>query len=88
MQNSIFILEVMKMAKVQISELLMDDYRMLAHYLEGKSIKKILSCTETQVALLLDDNTIVKFLHFEDDLIFDIKSKPSSSSEQRASAAD
>lgn len=62
------------MAKAHISELLMDDYQMLARYLEGKSIKKILACTETQVALLLDDGVIIKFLQLEDELIFDIES--------------
>lgn len=76
------------MAKARISELLMDDYQMLARYLEGKSIKKILSCTETQVALLLDDGIIIKFLHLEDELIFDIKIAEPSLDEQKTPAAD
>lgn len=61
------------MDKGLISHLLWDDYHLLAKYLEGSTIKKILDCTETHVALLLEDGIIVKFLHLEDEIIFDVE---------------
>lgn len=56
-----------------ISHLLLEDYHLLAKYLEGSRIKKILNCTETHIALLLEDDIIIKFLHFEDEIIFDVE---------------
>lgn len=47
---------------------------MLRRVLEGKAVKRILGYTEDHVALLMEDGTVVKFLHFEDELIMDIES--------------
>ncbi|MDD2586097.1 MAG: hypothetical protein PHT79_08665 [Syntrophomonadaceae bacterium] len=56
-----------------VSLLLVDDYRLLTRYLEGKVIKKIVACTEKNVAMLLEDGIIIHFLQLEDELIFDIE---------------
>lgn len=61
------------MYKGLISNLLLEDYHLLARYLEGSTIKKILDCTETHIALLLENDIIIKFLHFEDEIIFDVE---------------
>lgn len=61
------------MNKGNISNLLLDDYHLLVKYLEGNTIRKILDCTETHIALLLDNDIIIKFLHFEDEIIFDVE---------------
>ncbi|WP_157049012.1 hypothetical protein [Syntrophomonas palmitatica] len=46
---------------------------MLKNYLEGKTVKRILSCTENSISILLEDGVIVDFVHLEDEIIFDIK---------------
>ncbi len=61
------------MDKGLVSNLLEDDYHLLVKYLEGRMIKKILACTETHIALLLEDDITIKFLHLEDELIFDVE---------------
>ncbi|HWP97121.1 MAG TPA: hypothetical protein VN426_09740 [Syntrophomonadaceae bacterium] len=58
------------------SRYLLNEHHTLRRFLEGKSIKKILGCTDTCIALLMDDGTIVKFLQLEDELIFDIEAAP------------
>lgn len=50
----------------------MEEQHTLRRFLEGKSIKKIIGCSDTCIALLMEDGTIVKFMHLEDELIFDI----------------
>lgn len=57
----------------KISQLLLDDYKMLVNYVEGKTVQKILACTENQVALLMEDGNVIRFLQIEDELIFDIE---------------
>lgn len=56
-----------------ISRLLLKEYNLLRRVLEGKAVKRILGYTEDHVALLMEDGTIVKFLHLEDELIMDIE---------------
>ena len=55
---------------------LMDDYQMLAEYMEGNTVERILSLTETHIILLMADHVIIKFSHLEDELIFDIELPP------------
>lgn len=55
------------------SLLLQDNFELLNRYTVGKSIKSILDVKENKVAFLLDDGTIISFLQFEDELIFDIE---------------
>jgi hypothetical protein len=57
----------------QISKFLIDDYQMLARYMEGKAIKKILNCTETNITLLMEDSIIIDFSNLEDEILFDIR---------------
>ena len=64
------------MKNKRVSYWLMDDYQMLADYMEGNIVKKILSLTETHVILLMKDNVVIKFSHLEDELIFDIELPP------------
>lgn len=64
------------MQPARVSALLRDDYLMLKRYLEGKTIKKILTCTETSISMLLDNGIIVDFIHLEDEIIFDINLPP------------
>lgn len=64
------------MYKGQISDMLLDDYLMLSEYLEGKKIRKVLDCTETHIAILLENDIIIKFIHLEDEIIFDIELPP------------
>ncbi|MDD3268030.1 MAG: hypothetical protein PHX14_01795 [Syntrophomonadaceae bacterium] len=66
------------MDKSNISQQLIDDYQMLSNYVEGKTIKKIITCTEDQIALLMEGGIVIRFLQLEDELIFDIE--PCSSS--------
>lgn len=61
------------MRKKRISDMLFEDYQMLAQYIEGKKIKKVLALTTTSITLLLEDNTIIDFLWLEEEMIFDIK---------------
>lgn len=61
------------MEKIRVSELLWDHYQMLQRYLVGKRIKNIISCTEYNVVLLMEDGTMVDFSHYEDELLFDIR---------------
>ncbi|NLB89294.1 MAG: hypothetical protein GX790_08740 [Syntrophomonadaceae bacterium] len=61
------------MNKGIVSNLLLEDYNLLVKYLEGNTIRKILDCTETHIALLLENDIIIKFLHFEDEIIFDVE---------------
>lgn len=56
----------------QVSEFLWDYYQMLQRYLVGKRVKSIIRCTESNVALLMDDGTIIDFSHLEEELFFDI----------------
>lgn len=56
-----------------ISSLLIDDYRMLSNYIEGKTVRKIIACTENQIALLMENGIIIRFLQLEDELIFDVE---------------
>lgn len=60
-------------AKSIVSKFLVDDYNLLVKYLEGNTIKKVLDCTETYITLLLANNIIIKFLHLEDEIIFDVE---------------
>lgn len=46
---------------------------MLSDYVEGKMVKKIIACTEDQIALLMEGGFVVRFLQLEDELIFDIE---------------
>ncbi|HZK43492.1 MAG TPA: hypothetical protein VFC73_04320 [Syntrophomonadaceae bacterium] len=61
------------MKKAFISNHLLEDYHLLAKYLEGSTIKRIVDCTETHIALLLENDIVISFLHFEDEIIFDIE---------------
>ncbi|MDD3024605.1 MAG: hypothetical protein PHE26_11975 [Syntrophomonadaceae bacterium] len=61
------------MNKSLFSRLLIDDYRMLRNYVEGKKVQKVISCTENQISLLMEDGNIISFLQLEDELIFDIE---------------
>lgn len=61
------------MKKAIVSNLLIEDYYLLVKYLEGSTIRKILDCTETHIALLLENDIIIKFLHLEDEIIFDVE---------------
>lgn len=61
------------MNKGIVSNLLLEDYHLLVKYLEGSTIRKILDCTETHIALLLENDIIIKFLHLEDEIIFDVE---------------
>lgn len=61
------------MDKSNISQQLIDDYQMLSNYVEGKTIKKIITCTEDQIALLMEGGIVIRFLQLEDELIFDIE---------------
>lgn len=63
----------MSKRKCPISGLLQDDYKLLNHHIVGKSIKKILDFTENNISMLMEDGTIINFLQFEDELIFDIE---------------
>lgn len=58
----------------QVSNLLRDDFRMLADYLEGKRIRQVITFTEHSVALLLENNLVVVFSNLEDELIVDLES--------------
>ncbi len=60
------------MQRQNISSWLLREYELLRRILEGKAVEKILAYTENHVSLLLEDGTIVKFLHLEDELIFDV----------------
>ncbi|NLJ72513.1 MAG: hypothetical protein GX333_05845 [Syntrophomonadaceae bacterium] len=60
-------------SKNMISNLLVEDYNLLAKYLEGSTIKKVLDCTETSISLLLANHIVVKFIHLEDEIIFDLE---------------
>ena len=55
---------------------LLEDYQMLVDYMEGNTIEKILSLTDTHVILLMEDKVVIKFSHLEDELIFDIELPP------------
>ncbi|MDD2621309.1 MAG: hypothetical protein PHC92_11660 [Syntrophomonadaceae bacterium] len=46
---------------------------MLRNYVEGKKVQKVISCTENQISLLMEDGNIISFLQLEDELIFDIE---------------
>lgn len=59
-----------------VSSWLLEDYQMLVDYMEGNTIERILSLTDTHVILLMKDNVIIKFSHLEDELIFDIELPP------------
>lgn len=59
--------------KSLVSKQLIDDYQMLSDYVEGKMVKKIIACTEDQIALLMEGGFVVRFLQLEDELIFDIE---------------
>lgn len=61
------------MHKHKIPLILQDDYQLLIRHAVGKSIKKILDLTENNISLLLEDGTVVSFLRFEEELIFDIE---------------
>lgn len=61
------------MHRANISRLLLKEYNLLRRVIEGKAIKRVLRYTEDQVALLMEDGTIVKFLNLEDELIMDIE---------------
>ncbi len=60
----------------KVSPWLLEDYQMLVDYMEGNTIERILSLTDTHVILLMKDNVIIKFSHLEDELIFDIELPP------------
>lgn len=60
----------------KVSPWLLEDYQMLVDYLEGNTIEKVLSLSDTHVILLMKDNVIIKFSHLEDELIFDIVLPP------------
>ncbi len=60
----------------KVSPWLRDDYQMLADYMVGNRVERILSLTETHIILLMEDNVIIKFSHLEDELIFDIELPP------------
>jgi hypothetical protein len=64
---------VVSLHGLNISRLLLKEYNLLRRVLEGKAVKRILGYTEDHVALLMEDGTVVKFLHFEDELIMDIE---------------
>lgn len=64
------------MRTASVSALLRDDYLLLQRYLEGKAIKRILKCTETNVSMLIENGIIIDFIHLEDEIIFDIKLPP------------
>ncbi|HNX27917.1 MAG TPA: hypothetical protein PKN87_00700 [Syntrophomonadaceae bacterium] len=49
---------------------------MLADYMEGNTVERILSLTDTHIILLMKDNVIIKFSHLEEELIFDIELPP------------
>ena len=57
----------------QISKFLVEDYQMLTRYMEGKAIKKILNCTETNITMLMEDGIIIDFSNLEDEILFDIR---------------
>jgi len=57
----------------QISKFLIEDYQMLIRYMEGKAIKKILNCTETNITILMEDDIIIDFSNLEDEILFDIR---------------
>lgn len=61
------------MRKKWENSMLYEGYQMLAKYIEGKKIKKVLHLTETSITLLMEDDTTVQFLCLEDEIIFDIK---------------
>lgn len=61
------------MARCQVSKFLLDDYDMLSRYIEGKAVKKILNCTETNITMLMEDGIIIDFSNLEDEIIFDIR---------------
>jgi hypothetical protein len=64
------------MRAASVSALLRDDYLFLQQHLEGKAIKRILQCTETNVSMLIENGVIIDFIHLEDEIIFDIKLPP------------
>lgn len=61
------------MNRENISSWLHREYMVLSRFVEGKAVAKILGYTENHIALLMEDGTIVKFLHLEDELIFEIE---------------
>ncbi len=61
------------MISTRVSSLLHDDYRMLQNHVEGKRIAKVLSFTENNITLLMEDDIIVDFVQLEDEIITDIK---------------
>ncbi|NLB52855.1 MAG: hypothetical protein GX808_07940 [Syntrophomonadaceae bacterium] len=64
------------MNNYKVSPWLLEDYQMLVDYMEGNTIEKVLSLSDTHVILLMKDNVIIKFSHLEDELIFDIVLPP------------
>lgn len=66
-------IEVIDLHKANISHFLLKEYNILRRILEGKAVKRILGYTEDHVALLMEDGTIVRFLHLEDELILDVE---------------
>lgn len=64
------------MSNKKVSPWLLEDYQMLVDYMEGNTIEKVLSLTDTQVILLMEDKVVIKFSHLEDELIFDIELPP------------
>lgn len=61
------------MHKPQVSSMLLDIFQMLVEHLEGSRIHKVLSCTESSISLLLENNTVVVFSNLEDELIVDVE---------------
>ncbi len=55
-----------------VSNLLIDDYRLLKRYIEGKRIKKVAECTETIISFVMEDGVLLKISFLEDELLFDI----------------
>lgn len=64
------------MSNKKVSPWLLEDYQMLVDYMEGNTIEKVLSLTDTHVILLMEDKVVIKFSHLEDELIFDIELPP------------
>lgn len=64
----------------QVSKFLTEDYQMLSRYIEGKAIKKILICTESNITMLMEDGIIIDFSNLEDEILFDIRLPASSDS--------
>ncbi len=61
------------MLSAQVSSWLQDDFNMLKNYLEGKIVKRVLSLTENDISILLEDGIIIDFVYLEDEITFDIK---------------